>query len=174
MPDHPLKARPARKTDHLLKGRYSVAGARYFITLVTKDRSSGLTDPSVRDEIHNRWRMLHKSSDFEFHCGTVMPDHVHYIFTLGERLELPRLIAKFKSLSRLVLRDSGLEWQDNYFDHRLRSEASMEPFVRYVFLNPYRKGLISVDEEWSGWVLNRKYRPEFLEHLNDGKYPQAE
>jgi hypothetical protein len=103
-----------------------------------------------------------------------MPDHVHFLFTLGERLELSRLMAKLKSLTHSALIDRGLYWQDNYFDHRLRPDVSMEPFARYVFLNPYRKGLVSVHQEWSGWVLNRNYRPEFLEHLRDGKYPQAE
>jgi hypothetical protein len=117
---------------------------------------------------------MHQSGDFDFHCGTVMPDHVHILFTLGQHLELSRLVAKFKSLTRSAMIDHGLQWQENYFDHRLRLDVLMERFARYVFLNPFRKGLLSIDEEWSGWVLNRNYRPEFLEHLSDGKYPKAE
>jgi REP element-mobilizing transposase RayT len=149
-------------------------GARYFITMVTKDRSYGLSNSPVRDEILNAWRVLHKSNDFEFYCGTVMPDHVHCIFKLGARLELARLSAKFKSLTRKAVKEVGLQWQENYFDHRIRPDVSIEQFARYVFLNPYRKGLISFDEEWSGWVLNRNHCPEFIEHLRHGKYPQAE
>lgn len=113
------------------------------------------------------------SGDVEFHCGTVMPDHLHVLFTLGERLPLSRVVAKLKTLTRVDL-GAGNRWQENYFDHRLRPEASLEPFARYIFLNPYRKRLLSVDAAWSGWIRNRNYTPEFFEHLRGGSFPRRE
>ncbi len=107
------------------------------------------------------------------HCATVMPDHVHSVFTLGNVLTLSQTQGKFKALTRYRLEEVGLVWQDNFYDHRIRHNALLEPFARYVYLNPYRKRLIALDESWPGWVLNRHYRPEFMEHLNEGIFPPA-
>jgi len=49
----------------------------------------------------------------------------------------------------------------------------MEGFARYIFLNPYRKKLLSLNEVWTGWILNKHYRPEFIDLLIDGKYPHS-
>jgi REP element-mobilizing transposase RayT len=119
--------------------------------------------------IRNTWRRQHRDSDYILHCATIMPDHIHWLCTLGARLTLAQTISKFKSLAEI-----RQDWQRNYYDHRLRSDDAKEPFAKYIFLNPYRKNLLAHDQEWPWWTLNRNERPEFTIHLNEGKYPPPE
>lgn len=76
---------------------------------------------------------------------------------------------KFKALTRSALFDRGLAWQSNYFDHRLREYVPMERFARYIYLNPYVNSLLEQEKQWPYWVLNRSYRPEFMELLQGGE-----
>jgi len=103
-----------------------------------------------------------------------MPDHIHSLFTLGSTLTLSQTQGKFKSLTSSSLKQSQLLWQENYYDHRIRQDAFLEPFTRYTFLNPYRQRLLAENASWPGWVLNKSYKPEFFEHLITGSYPPAE
>ena len=148
--------------------------ARYFITLCCEPRRPVLNLPSTANAVLESFRRLHRDEDVEFHCGTVMPDHIHFIFTLRDRLSLSQTIAKFKYLTKEFILVNDVVWQENFFDHRIRVDVAMEQFARYIFLNPYVKGLIGVEEVWPGWVIHREYRPEFILTLREGKYPHPE
>lgn len=161
-------------TDQLRKGRASIPFARYFVTICTESRKPGLHFDPIRSALVEVLRDLHDADDLSLHCATVMPDHIHVLFTLGCSLSLSQTQGKFKSLTNSTLKGSELRWQQNYFDHRVRQDASLEPFARYIFLNPYRKQLIAMRESWAGWILNKHYQPEFIEHLQAGKFPPAE
>jgi REP element-mobilizing transposase RayT len=165
---------PIRKTYNLYRGRRPIPGGRYFITLCSKDRRSGLTAPATAAAILATWRLQHAEGDYTFHCGTVMPDHIHCIFTLGDRLSLGKAVIKFKAKTKEELKLQGLSWQRDFYDHWLRAEKSMEGFARYIFLNPYRKALLAPDEAWPHWHLSHKYRPEFMAHLDDQGTPPAQ
>lgn len=165
---------PTRKTADLRKGRASITGARYFVTLTTANRSAGLTMDTISPSLKDCLRQLQQDEDIDLHCGTFMPDHVHLLFTLGQRLSLSQIIQKFKSQSKPALNSHQLKWQANYFEHRLRPDVELENFALYIFLNPYRRKLLALNEEWPDWILNRNYKPLFIQNLRDSKYPQVE
>ena len=48
----------------------------------------------------------------------------------------------------------GVEWQRDFFDHRLRDHHELEEKASYILINPVRKGLCERAEDWM-WV----YRP---------------
>jgi REP element-mobilizing transposase RayT len=158
-------------TDHLRKGRYSLAGTRYFITLCTENRQKGLTSHSIQESITNTLRKLQAANDIDLFCATIMPDHVHLLYRLGSTLSLSQVQGKFKRFTRQTLNQSQINWQPNYYDHRLRADTALESFSRYIFLNPYRKQLITCEATWPGWRLNRNYEPEFLTNLESGITP---
>lgn len=160
--------------DRLRRGRVSIPHARYFITLVTQKRALGLNNQSIHASILSALRRLHTEKEIELFCATIMPDHFHLVYRLGSRLSLDRVQAKFKSMTRAALEVEGLSWQKNFYDHRLRENIPVEQFVRYVYLNPYAKGLLAMDCAWPCWMLNKNYRPEFFEHLIDGIAPPQE
>ena len=142
---------PIRRTADLLIGRQSIPGATYFVTLCETNRHPALLDPPVALEIRNSLDRLHASDDFTLIAATVMPDHVHLLGVLGPRLSISRLIGKFKADTHRVLRPRGLEWQENFYEHRLRDGNETEPFARYIFLNPYRAKLIGLSKKWPLW-----------------------
>ncbi|HAV13373.1 MAG TPA: hypothetical protein DCX06_07790 [Opitutae bacterium] len=167
-----MNERPQRKTDKLLVGGLSVTDVRYFITICTKDKVDGLTgNQQISEAILNTWRRLHADKGIYFYCGTIMPNHVHILFRLGSRLELSKMIIKFKALTKSALSESNLSWQRNFYDHRLRADTALETFSKYIYLNSYRKGLINVNETYPHWHLNRAYASEFLQHLNSASGP---
>ena len=79
----------------------------------------------------------------------VMPDHVHLLATLPPETSLARAVGDWKRF--LALRH-GIDWQRNFFDHRLRSEASATEKWHYIRLNPVRKGLCTSPEDWPWWT----------------------
>ncbi len=160
--------------DNLRKGRISIPGARYFITLCERNRISKLAANEITKTLAQALRELHREKSIEFICATTMPDHFHVLYRLGHKLSLGRVQAKFKTLTKDALRLNGIQWQDNYFDHRLREHVPADRFARYIFLNPYAKGFTSCDNAWPHWLVNRKLKPEFTLHLRDGEFPHPE
>ncbi|CAA6689459.1 Unannotated [Lentimonas sp. CC19] len=159
---------------NLRRGRYSTPGGRYFITICTKPRKPGLTQNPIGQSIIEALREIQRAQQINLHCATIMPDHVHLLYTLGNTLTLSQVQAKLKTFTNQALATAELHWQSNYFDHHLRHDASLEKFAYYIFLNPYKKHLIEVNESWPWWTLNRSYRPEFSLSLKDGQFPQPE
>jgi REP element-mobilizing transposase RayT len=85
---------------------------------------------------------------WELRALTIMPDHVHLFFTLGERLTLSQAIGRLKTQTKSLLKTHNADWQDNFYDHQLRPDDSTEATVRYIFQNAIHAGLISRDQRW--------------------------
>ena len=49
---------------------------------------------------------------------------------------------------RYTAKQSGIIWQDGFFEHRLRSRQSADEKWHYIRLNPVRKGLIGESGKW--------------------------
>ena len=80
-----------------------------------------------------------------------MPDHIHLLVRLGERVELAEVVRRCKGPLTPLLRAQGLGWQAGFHDHRLRPEEEVLPVFLYIFLNPYRAGLAQAGECWPGY-----------------------
>ncbi|MDB6115493.1 MAG: hypothetical protein JWQ62_2438 [Lacunisphaera sp.] len=97
---------------------------------------------------------------------TVMPDHVHLLAALGDKLELSRVIARLKfKLSPVVVR-LGLGWQAGFHDHLVRTTEPLLAYFRYIHLNPYRAGLVKPGEVWP-YVWFRPEDWEWFASLTD-------
>lgn len=91
------------------------------------------------------------------HAFVVMPDHVHELFTplddpSGTSYALATIMSGVKgasahSINRMLSR-SGPVWQDESFDHILRSDEALLDRVQYILGNPVRKGLV---ERWQDY-----------------------
>ena len=93
----------------------------------------------------------------------VMADHVHMIFTplineaIDEFFSLAEITGAIKGASaHLVneqLKQRGSVWQEESFDHVLRSDETLKEKVEYVVQNPVRRSLVSNarDYKWL-WV----------------------
>ena len=52
----------------------------------------------------------------------------------------------------------GIEWQRDFFEHRLRSDESWREKADYILANPVRKGLVAQVSQWPHVFLPN--RPE--------------
>ncbi len=146
--DMPL---PERRTSHLAHNRVSIPGARYFVTCCTQGRVPGLTLGMTPKRLVAATEAMAAGGDVSLICFTIMPDHVHWIFVLGERLSLSQVVAKWKVSTAGAVAANGTKWQGNYFEHRLRLEDRVESYALYVFMNPYVADVCSKDEAWPWW-----------------------
>lgn len=162
----------ARATLKLLPGRISAAGACYFLTWCTRNRTETLVAPDVRTTVHTALAGLERSRDGTVLAATIMSDHVHLLFTLGARLTVSQVVAKTKAA--VTRAHPFVQWQLNFFEHRLRDTATAESFALYLFMNPYAAGLCQLDEAWPGWMSSQQIRWSFEDKLRDGRFPPAE
>ncbi len=99
------------------------------------------------------------------HAAVVMPDHVHLIFTAlrdahGNTYGLAEIMNGIKGASahgvNKALGRHGQVWQDESFDHILRSHESLGDTIHYIRENPVRKGLVAPGQDYPWlWVQGR-------------------
>lgn len=155
-----------RRTSRLRWKRHTASGTSYFVTACTKDRSPVLCQSAPN--LLSVFAGLHAGGDAVVHAATVMPDHLHLLFTLGNQLQLGQLVGKLKALSR---RSSSATWwwQDDFFERRVRDGDRLEDYAFYIFMNPYRAGLVPLEAGWPWWFCPNVARFGFLDGLGDGK-----
>jgi REP element-mobilizing transposase RayT len=97
---------------------------------------------------------------FTLHVAVVMPDHVHILLTPMRDQEgwpylLPTILKLIKGVSarsvNKLLGSSGPVWQEESFDHVLRSDESFEEKREYIRQNPVRAGLVKKAEDYQ-WL----------------------
>ena len=97
-----------RKTGNLRRGRVSIPGASYFITVCTKERHLGLHKSQVALELLEQFRELHRSKNLNMLGATVMQDHLHCLFELGWNLTLSQVLKKFNSQTGKLMKNYSL------------------------------------------------------------------
>ncbi len=97
---------------------------------------------------------------FWLHAVIVMPEHVHLIFDVCRDQDtapfsLLEVMQNRKGVSahriNRLLKRKGKVWQEESFDHVLRSEERLEDRIEYLRQNPVRRGLCRAAEEYP-WV----------------------
>lgn len=101
----------------------------------------------------------------QLHAVVVMPDHVHLLLTPlsddnGNAYSLIEVLQAIKGVSahsvNRALGRSGPVWQDESFDHVLRSDESFDEKLEYLRQNPVRRGLVAKPEDYRWlWVEKR-------------------
>jgi REP element-mobilizing transposase RayT len=88
----------------------------------------------------------------------VMPNHVHLLIL--PKISVPVLMRWVKgstarSANRILGRTGWPFWQDESFDHYLRSSGQIGRTIAYIENNPVSAGLVGSAEEWrwssAGW-----------------------
>ncbi|MGJ8652912.1 MAG: hypothetical protein ACSHX8_06525 [Opitutaceae bacterium] len=86
-----------------------------------------------------------------------------------DRLPVGRVVAKLKRFG-----SSSVQWQRDFFDHRLRPFVYLELYGLYVFMNPCRADLVGVEQVYSGTRFWRPEHFEFMQSLDECGGPQPE
>ncbi len=56
-----------------------------------------------------------------------------------------------RNWKRAAARLQGVRWQENYFDHRIRTQAEAQEKWWYIRRNPVVKGLCQKEADWPHW-----------------------
>ena len=85
----------------------------------------------------------------------VMPDHIHAVFQLGDKQTLSQLMQSLKRYTakqiNIHLVRNGTLWQENYYDHGIRRDESLNKIVCYCYENPVRRGLVKRPKDYLHW-----------------------
>lgn len=130
------------------RGRFSCPDASYFATICTANQLKGLANPQVDERLKAIIHQMGKEGVCQVRCWTLMPDHLHAVLRLGTTRSLPEAMRLLKGRITTELRRLGLRWERGYYDHRIRTEEKLLPIFLYIFLNPFRRHLLSENEIW--------------------------
>ncbi len=83
--------------------------------------------------------------DWFIHLLLLMPDHLHALVSFPRDRDMKHVVSQWKEITA---KKTGVTWQRDYFDHRLRNDESYLEKAHYIRMNPVRKGLIAANEVW--------------------------
>jgi putative transposase len=136
----------SRKTLPHVPPAFVPTGSWFFITICCQQRGanqlclSGISASLLADACH-----YHSINRWVLHLFLLMPDHLHLIVGFPTAEDMSNVIRDWK---RLTARRAGINWQRNYFDHRVRPEEGLQQKTDYIRNNPVRAGLIGSAEDW--------------------------
>ena len=100
----------------------------------------------VRDSI-----LYCSGMDYDLHAWVIMPNHVHMLVTPCTNVSsfLRRLKGYSARQANRVLKRTGQAfWQDESYDHLVRSEQQFRSTERYILSNPVSAGLVHTIEAY--------------------------
>lgn len=90
----------------------------------------------------------HKANKWYVYLLLLMPDHLHDLVSFPRAKSMRKVVYGFKEMTA---KRSGVTWQRDFFDHRLRNDESYEEKAHYIRMNPVRNGLVAKPEDWP-WI----------------------
>jgi len=125
----------------------------YFITINCEQRNTNqLCCAPIGNTILDSIAFNHQRQAWFCRLALLMPDHLHAIIATPQTPGLAKTIARWKHYIAARL---AIQWQYNYFDHRLRNITELEQKSEYIRMNPVRRNLCANPEDWP-WVFRGK------------------
>ena len=138
----------------LCKGRVSLPGQIYHLTLCTHERHPWFEDFQLARIVVGQMRRLQTEAQLESLAWTLMPDHLHWLVRLRSGLPMSASIRLFKGRSTFATRGAcqGRRlWQRGFHDHAVRHEERVTEVARYIVANPLRAGLVNRLGDYPHW-----------------------
>jgi putative transposase len=157
--------------------RARVAGATYFLTLITHRRQSLLTEVPALQSLRRAIREIRRERWFDIDAMVVLPDHLHVLITLprGDDDYATRLSAIKRRVSQANRdrvdavgsahrrrREIGF-WQRRFWEHLIRDEDDFLRHADYIHFNPVKHGLVNRVRDWPYSTFHR--------YVERGVYP---
>ena len=133
----------------LRRGRRSLIGQPYLVTTTTVHRRSVFTEFRLAREVI---RTLRESDIHGFSktlAFVVMPDHLHWLFELGQPRSLSETVAAVKCISARKI--GHPVWAPGFHDHAIRAQEPLQRAARYIVDNPVRAGLVGTVGDYPHW-----------------------
>ncbi|MGE0684443.1 MAG: transposase [Candidatus Binatia bacterium] len=121
-------------------------GSTFFITINCTPRGRNqLVIPAIASLIEESLRIRIEKGYWWPRLTLLMSDHIHTLMVFSPDQEMVKVIKDWK---RYLARHAGIHWQRDFFDHRIRNEASLQEKWSYILQNPVRAGLVTAAEHW--------------------------
>jgi putative transposase len=140
---------PTFHTKDLRLGRFSQSGQIYLVTAVTLNRAPVFADFIAARVLIGALRTAQTSCRAVTLAFVVMPDHLHWLLSLGAGANLTAEVQAVKSVTAHRL--GGKVWQRGFHDRAIRREEDLPAVARYVVANPVRAGLVGRVGAYSHW-----------------------
>jgi REP element-mobilizing transposase RayT len=150
---------PAEQKPHsrdLRKGRVSIPGQAYLVTTITAGRVALFADLEMGRVLVGALHHQQQRGSVDSLAYVIMPDHLHWLFTLGAGHSLSQVIGQTKRYSAQRINDmrgtnGRAVWQDGFHDHAIRREEDLRGVARYIIANPVRAGLVARVGDYPLW-----------------------
>jgi REP element-mobilizing transposase RayT len=116
-----------------------------------------LTDPPLATKLLPSAEFYENHQRWQIAMFMLMPDHLHALLAFGRDESMSVTIGDWKHFHHHA---NKVEWQDGYFDHRLRNDElgqQRESKLDYIQNNPVAAGLCEKPEDWP-WIINHTRR----------------
>ena len=124
-------------------------GSPFHIRIALEDRlSMQLVESPVALPLLQSFARYHREQRWSCDLVLLMPEHLHAILSFPPGRSMSQEVSNWK---RGGARHHALVWQDGYFDHRLRSPASVTEKWWYIRRNPVVKNLCAHEDSWPHW-----------------------
>ena len=153
-------------------------GGTYFFTLVTHQRQPIFSEITAITLLRESFQYTLKSLPFTVVASVIMPDHLHFIWTLPPedcnfstrwrliKSHFSRYWCKNLPGSEITSRAKKGEreiWQRRFWEHLIRDETDLCRHIDYIHYNPVKHGLVNSPSDW-------KYS-SFTKYVKQGYYP---
>jgi len=128
-------------------------GEVFFITFCAVERTNTpLTQNKVPGHLLDAAKHYHHLGRWWVRLFLIMPDHVHGLVSVPATEALRKVVAQWKSYTA---KKTGMRWQMDYFDHRIRNLPALQEKELYILNNPVRRKLVEKIEDWP-WILRQQ------------------
>jgi putative transposase len=117
----------------------------------------------------------HDKGEYFVHRYVIMPEHIHIIQTSGRETTLERAARLIKGGSSHDIGERFATrfpvWQPGFTEHLIRDQADYDSHVRYIDMNPPKRGLVSRPEEYAFCSASGKHRLDSWPVASGAKAP---
>jgi REP element-mobilizing transposase RayT len=121
-------------------------GSIFFLTICCAQRGdNSLAKPDIFEVVVSATQHTIRAQKWWMHLLVAMPDHLHAIVSFSQQKPMDALVRDWK---RFIAKTAHVGWQDGFFEHRLRSDESLDEITSYILMNPVRAGITKTPEDW--------------------------
>jgi len=127
------------------------SGEIFFVTICAADRrTQPLADAKLARQLIESAVYLQKLGKWYLRLFLIMPDHVHAPVSFPPVSFPPEnsLRAQISAWKSYTAKKFAVKWQERFFEHRIRTDESLDEKIDYITMNPARAGLIAENETW--------------------------
>jgi putative transposase len=142
-----MRPRRRRRLPHEIPLWVDPSKEVYFITINCEERGRNqLAREDIAGPLFNTVRHRQDKCLWWAYLFLLMPDHLHALLSFPPSGNpLRQVVSKWKEWTAKEL---GINWQLDFFEHRLRRDESRQEKADYILANPVRANLVKQARDW--------------------------